>query len=62
MHWETVWFMAALLAMVSGVCEMVWIVLLYQRVRELEQERGAQWSPQSWDVGPVGDQDDRGWW
>jgi hypothetical protein len=62
MHWEVSWFMAALLAMGVCVCELVWIVLLHQRVQELEQERDARWSRQSWDVGPVGDQDDRGWW
>ena len=62
MHWETVWFMAALLAMVVSVCEMVWIALLHQRVQELEQERDVQWSRQSWDGGLVSDHDDRGSW
>ncbi len=62
MHWEMVWLMAALLAMVVSVCELVWIVLLHQRVQELEQEQEAEWSRQSWESGPVGGQDDREWW
>ncbi len=61
MHWDALWFMAALLAMVVCVCELVWIGLLHQRVQELEQELNAQRPGQSWDAELAGSQDDRVW-